>query len=203
MNTTYEIQLQSYCLDLTRLPVVAYQIFHVTDGRFRFYIPRLSHDSNYATRLEQLVKRLNFVAEVRINPLANSLIVNYATDRISMLAAQAKLIEAIQQIGQAVTSWEVPVSYEFAVSTDDFAPAKYLLSANIPTIKPPQDKMFWLTWLGIYPLITGISFVFEPWLILLSLPLRTLILSGVLVLLMTYAVMPMLTELSRDWLYAN
>lgn len=203
MSAIPEIELQPNCFKIHHLPTIAYQLVHATDGRFRFHIPRLTHSSNYAKYLEQLVKSLEFVTQVRVNLLSGSLIVNYATDRISMLSAKTELVEAIQQTSQVIISPKIPPSFERAVIAEDFTSPKHLLSANILTIKPPQDKMFWLTWLGIYPLITGISFVFEPWLILLSLPMRTLLLSGVIVLLMTYIVMPMLTELSRDWLYAN
>jgi uncharacterized protein len=66
--------------------------------------------------------------------------------------------------------------------------------------KPTRYKMFLLTWLGIYPLITGIFLVFGPWLSLLPLVLRTFLLTGLLVYLMTYGVMPMLTRVFHAWL---
>lgn len=63
---------------------------------------------------------------------------------------------------------------------------------RLPSInkRPPRYKLFLLTWLAIYPLITVILHFFGKYLILLPLPLRTLILTGVLVYLMTYWVMP-------------
>jgi antibiotic biosynthesis monooxygenase (ABM) superfamily enzyme len=70
----------------------------------------------------------------------------------------------------------------------------------IRRIKPPRYKMFLLTWLGIYPLITGIFWVFGPWLSLLPLVVRTLLLTGLLVYLMTYVVMPILTKMFHAWL---
>jgi antibiotic biosynthesis monooxygenase (ABM) superfamily enzyme len=69
--------------------------------------------------------------------------------------------------------------------------------------KPARYKMFLLTWLGIYPLITAILWVFGSFLSLFPLPLRTLILTGVLVYLMTYIVMPELMKLFYRWLYDN
>jgi uncharacterized protein len=69
--------------------------------------------------------------------------------------------------------------------------------------KPPRYKMFVLTWLAIYPLITAILWLFGSFLALFPLPLRTLILTGGLVYLMTYVVMPMLTKLFHRWLYHN
>jgi len=68
---------------------------------------------------------------------------------------------------------------------------------------PPRYKLFLLTWLAIYPLITGILLLFGSWLNALPLLLRTLLLTGLLVYLMTYVVMPKLTKLFHQWLYRN
>lgn len=69
--------------------------------------------------------------------------------------------------------------------------------------KPPRYKVFLLTWLAIYPLITGIFLLFGKQLSLLPLPIRTLLLTLVLVYLMTFIVMPRLMVLFHNWLYAN
>jgi antibiotic biosynthesis monooxygenase (ABM) superfamily enzyme len=66
---------------------------------------------------------------------------------------------------------------------------------------PPRYKIFLLTWLAIYPLITLIFWVFGPWLSALPLLLRTFLLTGVLVYLMTYLVMPKLMKVFQGWLY--
>ncbi|MEM8830914.1 MAG: hypothetical protein AAGE96_16375 [Cyanobacteria bacterium P01_G01_bin.19] len=66
--------------------------------------------------------------------------------------------------------------------------------------RPPRYKLFFLTWLAIYPLITIILHFFGEYLNLLPLPIRTLLLTGILVYLMTYWVMPMLMKLFRNWL---
>lgn len=73
---------------------------------------------------------------------------------------------------------------------------------NKPKVQPPRYKLFLLTWLAIYPLITVILFLFGQYLNLLPLPLRTLILTGILVYLMTYWIMPNLTKLFQTWLKA-
>ncbi|MEM7592298.1 MAG: hypothetical protein AAF383_12390 [Cyanobacteria bacterium P01_A01_bin.83] len=67
----------------------------------------------------------------------------------------------------------------------------------------PRYKLFLLTWLAIYPLITIILHYFGRYLNLLPLPLRTLLLTGVLVYLMTYWVMPVLVRLFHNWLNSN
>lgn len=66
---------------------------------------------------------------------------------------------------------------------------------------PPRSKLFCLTWLAIYPLITVILLLFGDFLDLLPLPIRTLVLSGTLVYLMTYWLMPMLLKLFAPWLH--
>lgn len=66
--------------------------------------------------------------------------------------------------------------------------------------RPTRYKLFLLTWLAIYPLITIILHFFSAYLIQLPLPIRTLVLTGVLVYLMTYWVMPILMKLFRNWL---
>jgi hypothetical protein len=69
-----------------------------------------------------------------------------------------------------------------------------------PRTQPPRYKMFLLTWLAIYPLITAIYLLFGSLLNALPLLLRTLLLTGVLVYLMTYLVMPKLTKAFHRWL---
>lgn len=63
-----------------------------------------------------------------------------------------------------------------------------------------RHKLALLSWLVIYPLITGIFIVFNQPLMQLALPLRTLILTLVLVGLMSYLIMPWLTKKLNKWL---
>jgi antibiotic biosynthesis monooxygenase (ABM) superfamily enzyme len=69
--------------------------------------------------------------------------------------------------------------------------------------KPPRHKVFLLTWLAIYPLVTGMFLLFGKQLNLLPLPIRTLLLTFVLVYLMTYVIMPRLMIVFHGWLYPN
>ncbi|MEM9486361.1 MAG: hypothetical protein AAGA83_22010 [Cyanobacteria bacterium P01_F01_bin.116] len=68
---------------------------------------------------------------------------------------------------------------------------------------PRRYKLFLLTWVAIYPLITAILWLFGPFLNTLPLLLRTLILTVLLIYLMTYIVMPRLQRLFRRWLNAD
>jgi hypothetical protein len=72
---------------------------------------------------------------------------------------------------------------------------------TIPHSQPPRYKIFLLTWLAIYPLITLIFLLFGNLLTALPLLLRTLLLTGVLVYLMTYVVMPKLMQVFHGWLH--
>ena len=73
---------------------------------------------------------------------------------------------------------------------------KRKIRKKISNRKPSAKyKMFLLTWIGIYPLITIILHFFGSYLNLLPLPIRTLVLTGVLVYLMTYWIMPRLVKI--------
>lgn len=74
-----------------------YQVIHSSLGRCRIRVPQVASDSEYASKLHWLVKSLDFVTDIRINPAASSLVVNYDTDFVSTAAAQEKIINCIQQ----------------------------------------------------------------------------------------------------------
>ena len=57
-----------------------------------------------------------------------------------------------------------------------------------------------LVWLAIYPCITLIFLIFGHWLELLPIPLRTFVLTIVLVPYMVYVGVPALTKLLKPWL---
>jgi hypothetical protein len=51
------------------------EIVHTTIGRVRIRIPRVASDRDYASKLQQALSSIPSVTEVRINPLAESVIV--------------------------------------------------------------------------------------------------------------------------------
>jgi heavy metal translocating P-type ATPase len=83
-----------------------YQVIHATKGRLRIRIPRLSSDTDYASKLNWLLESLDFVVSVRINSLAGSLIIHYETSTISSASAWKSVLDAI---AQASTSEEMPL----------------------------------------------------------------------------------------------
>ena len=66
--------------------------------------------------------------------------------------------------------------------------------------QPPKYKIALLTWIAIYPLITIILAIFGEQLSQLPLPLRTLLLTAVLVPVMVYCAVPVLRNLFSKWL---
>jgi uncharacterized protein len=64
----------------------------------------------------------------------------------------------------------------------------------------PRYKLAVVTWIGVYPLITFLLAVTGPATETWPLPLRTLLLTGLMVPTMTWLVLPRLTRLFRRWL---
>jgi uncharacterized protein len=69
-----------------------------------------------------------------------------------------------------------------------------------PTAAPPRYKLALLTWAGAYAVITLILAVLGPVMAPWPLPLRTLLLSVLMVVAMTWLVIPSLTRLFQGWL---
>jgi antibiotic biosynthesis monooxygenase (ABM) superfamily enzyme len=68
---------------------------------------------------------------------------------------------------------------------------------------PPPRKMALLTWITIFPLLTGVVVILTPLLDGVSLVPRLAITTAVTVPLMTWVVMPRVTRLLRGWLYPH
>jgi len=71
---------------------------------------------------------------------------------------------------------------------------------------PVRWKQYLVTWSAIYPLALGVPRVVEPVLAQLGVPpshaLAMLVVTGVVVFLMVYVVMPRYTKLIRRWLFS-
>jgi antibiotic biosynthesis monooxygenase (ABM) superfamily enzyme len=66
---------------------------------------------------------------------------------------------------------------------------------------PPRYKMAIVTWLGVFFTISILNRLLVPLLAGLPVLLRTLLLTGLTVAVLTYVIMPRLTQLFRTWLY--
>ena len=67
-------------------------------------------------------------------------------------------------------------------------------------MQPPKWKFAFMVWIAIYPSITLVQLVIGNQLLSLPLPLRTLILTGILVPLMVYVLLPFLRKVLGNWL---
>jgi antibiotic biosynthesis monooxygenase (ABM) superfamily enzyme len=65
---------------------------------------------------------------------------------------------------------------------------------------PPRYKLALLTWAGAYAVITAILAVLGPLMAPWPLLMRTLLLSALMAVAMTWLVVPSLTRLFRGWL---
>jgi antibiotic biosynthesis monooxygenase (ABM) superfamily enzyme len=69
-----------------------------------------------------------------------------------------------------------------------------------PQAPPPRHKMAILTWAGAWAMITLILGVLGPVTATWPLPLRTLVISVLMVLALTWVVIPTLTRVFAGWL---
>jgi antibiotic biosynthesis monooxygenase (ABM) superfamily enzyme len=65
---------------------------------------------------------------------------------------------------------------------------------------PPRYKLALLTWVGAYAVITAILDLLGPVMAPWPLPLRTLLISVLMVVTLTWLVIPSLTRLFQGWL---
>jgi len=68
---------------------------------------------------------------------------------------------------------------------------------------PPRYKMATVSWLALFPVVTGIFFLFGRWLNPLPTVVHTLVLTAMMATLMTYVIMPRMTRLFSFWLYPD
>ena len=67
--------------------------------------------------------------------------------------------------------------------------------------QPPRWKFAVMVWIAIYPAITCVSLLLGPYIKDLPIPLRTLILTLILVQLMVFILMPNLQKVMAKWLF--
>ena len=79
----------------------------------------------------------------------------------------------------------------------------FTLSSKPIKSPPPRYKMALVTWLGVFITITVVSRLLAPLLSRLPVLLNQFITTGLVVALLTYLIMPRLTQLFRKWLYPN
>ena len=68
------------------------------------------------------------------------------------------------------------------------------------TPQPPRYKVAVVTWLGVFPALTLTLWVLAPVMEGWPLPLRALLVSVVMVIALTWVILPFLRHLFRNWL---
>jgi antibiotic biosynthesis monooxygenase (ABM) superfamily enzyme len=66
--------------------------------------------------------------------------------------------------------------------------------------RPPRHKLAFVTWIGAYTMITAILQLLGPTMATWALPLRTLLISVLMVVALTWVVLPLLNRAFRGWL---
>jgi uncharacterized protein len=67
-------------------------------------------------------------------------------------------------------------------------------------VRPPRYKLALVTWLGAFPTITLLLWVLGPFTAQWPLVLRSFVLSGLMVIALTWLVLPLLTHAFAGWL---
>ncbi|MDX1519083.1 MAG: antibiotic biosynthesis monooxygenase [Gammaproteobacteria bacterium] len=79
----------------------------------------------------------------------------------------------------------------------------FTLPGGQAVVPPPKHKMAIIIWISIFPLSIAVNYALRPLLDGLHIIWQIGIISLVLVLLMTYAVMPVMSKLFHRWLHCN
>ena len=66
--------------------------------------------------------------------------------------------------------------------------------------QPPKWKFAVIVWLAIYPTITLVTFIIGDFIQKFPLPIKTLIMTGILVPLMIFVLLPLLRKILGNWL---
>ncbi len=72
---------------------------------------------------------------------------------------------------------------------------------NTASSPPPKYKTAFVTWIGVFVCVSILGYFFTPYLAGLPYLLRQAIMTGLVVILLAYVVMPRLTRLFHGWLH--
>ncbi|MEM9925296.1 MAG: antibiotic biosynthesis monooxygenase [Cyanobacteria bacterium P01_D01_bin.50] len=73
---------------------------------------------------------------------------------------------------------------------------------NTATPPPPKYKTAFVTWIGVFICASSLGYILGPYLGFLPYLLRQAIMTGIVVVLLAYVVMPRLTRLFHKWLHS-
>ncbi len=94
-----------------------------------------------------------------------------------------------------------PVVFDRLCGLETWFALPQLKTGPAPIVPPPRHKMAVVTLIGVLPTITVLLYLMAPLMMNLPLFARAFIIGPIMVLLMTYVIMPLLTQLFKRWLY--
>jgi Heavy metal associated domain 2 len=80
------------------LEELGYQVVHAIAGRIRIRIPWLRSDADSVGKLQRALESLNFVSDVRVNPIAQSIVITYRASALSSQEAVERFVDAMQEV---------------------------------------------------------------------------------------------------------
>ncbi|MEH2212100.1 HMA2 domain-containing protein [Nostoc sp.] len=86
---------------------IFYSIVHAIPGRIRFRIPLLARDTEYANQLKLAIESDPRVTNVRVNPKAASIVINYKVGVLSDNQMRGHLVNLIQTAQDVVVPKKV------------------------------------------------------------------------------------------------
>jgi uncharacterized protein len=72
-----------------------------------------------------------------------------------------------------------------------------------PPARPPRWKQAVITWLAVYPALTVTLAALGPFMETWPLPLRTLLVTLLLVPIVVYVIVPLLNRVFRGWMFPS
>jgi uncharacterized protein len=109
--------------------------------------------------------------------------------------------QASQERNEILEQIEALLASPSQVETTSGIVTWFTLPGHNPVKPPPKYKMTVVSWLALYPTVTLIFLLFGPWLERIPLLLRTLLITAVVMVCMTYVLMPRFTRWFAFWLY--
>ncbi|MFN6558657.1 MAG: HMA2 domain-containing protein [Nostoc sp. ChiSLP01] len=88
-------------------PKISYSIVHAIPGRIRFRIPLLARDSEYINQIKSVMESDKRVINVRANPQAASIVINYKVGVIPDNQMREHLVKLIQTAQDLAAPTEV------------------------------------------------------------------------------------------------
>ncbi|WP_013324543.1 HMA2 domain-containing protein [Gloeothece verrucosa] len=120
-----------------------YQVIHAIAGRIRLKYPRLKIDSGYREQLQQSIKSLNAVRDVRISPATASIIVSYDPHSFNQKTIETELAKCLQQGGNSSVCLACALESPELVETEDkkLETANSLISQSNDSVIEPYSPV--------------------------------------------------------------